>query len=43
MVMDMSVDLIGATVELEQPLGAGLRTVAPAFSSPIRAPTARPG
>jgi hypothetical protein len=31
MVMDMSVDLIGATVELEQPLGAGLRTVGTGF------------
>jgi hypothetical protein len=31
MAMDMSVDLIGATVELEQPLGAGLRTVGTGF------------
>jgi hypothetical protein len=29
--MDMSVDLIGATVELEQPLGSGLRTVGTGF------------
>ncbi len=31
MAMDMSVDLIGATVELEQPLGSGLRTVGTGF------------
>ena len=31
MAMDMSVDLIGATVELEQPIGAGLRTVGTGF------------
>lgn len=29
--MDMSVDLIGATVELEQPLSSGLRTVGTGF------------
>ncbi len=31
MAMDMSVDLIGATVELEQPIGSGLRTVGTGF------------
>jgi len=31
MTMDMSVDLIGATVELEQPIGSGLRTVGTGF------------
>ncbi len=31
MAMDISVDLIGATVELEQPIGSGLRTVGTGF------------
>ena len=31
MALDMSVDLIGATVEVEQPIGGGLRTVGTGF------------
>ena len=42
MVLDMSVDLIGATVELEQPLGAGLRTVGTGFLISDPTPDGRP-
>jgi hypothetical protein len=42
MALDMSVDLIGATVELEQPIGAGLRTVGTGFLISDPAPDGTP-
>ena len=42
MALDMSVDLMGATVELEQPIGAGLRTVGTGFLISDPAPDGTP-
>ncbi len=42
MALDMSVDLIGATVEIEQPLGQGLRTVGTGFLVSDPAPDGSP-
>jgi hypothetical protein len=40
MAWDLSVDLIKATVQLEQPLGDGSRTVGTGFLIATRTPTA---
>ncbi|MBV8594302.1 MAG: trypsin-like peptidase domain-containing protein [Caulobacteraceae bacterium] len=42
MALDVSLDLIGATVELEQPIGAGMRTVGTGFLVSDPAPDGTP-
>ena len=42
MVIDLSVDLINATVQLEQPLGDGTRTVGTGFLIATRTPDGKP-